>query len=126
MKKSILIIDDDQKFCEEFKEIFEDEGYYVKTVHNGFAGKEILENEIFDILLLDIKIPGLNGFEILEWLKQNNYRIKIMVLTGRPIDRSGYLKNTNNEEDLLSYADKVMNKLSHIETIIAGIQNLIQ
>jgi len=126
MKKSILIIDDDMELCEEFKDIFEAEGYYVKIIHNGLSGKKILKNEKFDILLLDIKIPGLNGFAILKWLRENNYRIKIMVLTGRPLNRIGYINDINyEEEELLEYADEVINKPSKIEIIIKKINSLL-
>ncbi|MBN2531509.1 MAG: response regulator [Spirochaetales bacterium] len=126
MKKRILLLDDDRELCEEFQDILEAEGFYVKIVQNGLSGKSILENELFDILLLDIKIPGLNGFAILKWLKKNKYKIKIMVLTGRPIDRTGQIKDINDEEEeLLNYADEVINKPSTIENIIRKINSLL-
>lgn len=126
MKKSILLLDDDEELCEEFQDILEAEGFSVKIIHNGLSGKKILENEIFDILLLDIKIPGLNGFAILKWLKENNYKIKIMVLTGRPLDRARHIMDINDEEEeLLNYADEVINKPSNIENIIKKINSLL-
>ena len=89
-------------------------------------GKKILENETFKILLLDIKIPGLNGFEILKWLKARKHRIKIMVLTGMPLNRTGHITDVNHEEeDLLNYADEVINKPSKIENMLIKINSLL-
>ncbi|MBN1696434.1 MAG: response regulator [Spirochaetales bacterium] len=124
MKKRILIIDDDIQLCEEFQDILVAEGFCVNIVHNGLSGKKILENEVFDILLLDIKIPGLSGFEILKWLKDNHYQLRIIILTGRPLYRAGYITDKNDvEEILLDYADEVINKPSTIENIINKIKH---
>ena len=125
MKKSILLLDDDKELCEEFRDIFEAMGFYVKIVHNGLSGIKILENEIFDILLLDIRIPGLSGFAILKWLKENDYQIKTIVLTGMPLLRLGQVKDINiEEEELLDYADEVISKPSKIENIMNKVSSL--
>lgn len=124
MKIRILLLDDDKELCEEFQDVFEAEGFYAKIVHNGLSGKKILENEIFDILLLDIRLPGLNGFTILKWLKKEKYQIKIIVLTGRPLMRLGQMNDINDEEELLNYADAVINKPLKMENIINIISSL--
>jgi len=124
MKKKILIIDDDREFCEEYTEIFEAEGYYVKTERNGITGKKILETELFDILLLDLKIPGLTGFEILQWLKVTVNPIKIIVVSGRPL-KNGHSENFNaEEENLLTFASVVITKPSKIRYLIDKVAAL--
>ena len=85
----------------EIAKILKDEGYSVKAVYNGSIGKKQLDNENFDILLLDIKIPGLNGFEILHALKQLGKAIKIIVLTGRPVNETiTQFENRLDEEEI--------------------------
>ena len=125
MKKKILIIDDDEEMCEELMDILKDEGYVVKAVFNGNVGKKQLDEEKFDILLLDIKIPGLNGFEILHELKQQATTITIIVLTGRPVNETiTQFENKLNEEELLQYAHFVINKPFKVEELINKIESL--
>jgi len=123
--RNLLLIDDDRELCAEFKDIFESEGYNVTTTHDGITGKELLEKGSFDILLLDIKLPGMNGFGILRWLKERKSRVHTIVLTGRPLHRAGqFVKGGDEEEELLNYADAVINKPSKIEIIIDKINSL--
>jgi len=125
MKKKILLIDDDRELCEEYTDIFEAEGYYVKTEINGITGKKTLETELFDVLLLDLKIPGLTGFEILQWLKVTANPIKIIVVSGRPLKNAGHSTNFNAEEEsLLTLASAVINKPSKIKYLIDVVATL--
>ncbi|MBN2533422.1 MAG: response regulator [Spirochaetales bacterium] len=126
MKNRILIIEDDVDLCEVLAESFEDEGYSVRCLHNGIAGKEELKGNSYDFLILDIKIPGINGFEILCWLKESGIKIKIIVLTGMPLNEkiSKYLDNDNSREtELLHYADAVMNKPFKTDILIDMLKN---
>lgn len=127
MKKKILIIDDDEEICEELVEILEDEGYAVKAVFNGIAGKKRLESEDYDILLLDIKIPGLSGFDILKGLKQKIKKITTIVLTGRPINEmiTRYGNKPDKEEELLECAKDVINKPFKVEHLLHIINESI-
>jgi DNA-binding response OmpR family regulator len=120
MKKKILIIDDDEEMCEELVDILEDEGFSVKVVFNGIAGKNNLDKEDFDILLLDIKIPGLSGIEILKDLKQKGKKIETIVLTGRPINEviTKYGNKLDKEEELLKYEKAVINKPFKVEYLL--------
>lgn len=115
-----MIIDDDEEMCEELVEILEDEGFYVKAVFNGMTGKKNLEKEDFDILLLDIKIPGLSGFEILKDSKQKGKKIEFIVLTGRPINEviTKYGNKLDKEEELLKFAKVVINKPFKVEYLL--------
>lgn len=113
MKNRILIIEDDVDLCEVLAESFEDEGYNVHYLQNGQSGKDELKRNPYDILILDIKLPGLTGFEILDWLKDSEKKIKTIVLTGMPINEklTKYLNKDNSKEaELLRYADFVINK----------------
>lgn len=125
MKKSILMLDDDRKLCEEFRDIFEAEGHDVRISHDGIDGKNILEKESFDILILDIKIPGRSGFGILAWLKETRHEIRTIVLTGRPDAGAGRLNEIDTEEEeLLGYADAILNKPSGVALMLETINGL--
>ncbi|MBN1696109.1 MAG: response regulator [Spirochaetales bacterium] len=127
MNNRLLIIEDDLDLCEVLAESFEDEGYDVNHKQNGLEGKrELIENH-YDFLILDIKIPGMNGFEILEWLKSSDIRIKIIVLTGMPLNEkiSKYINDeASMKGKLLEYADAVINKPFRTEVLISTLNTL--
>jgi DNA-binding response OmpR family regulator len=125
--KNILMIDDDEEMCLEISEILQDEGFQIHFANDGIKGLQILENDTFDLLLLDLKIPGLTGFEILRKLRIKNNKIKIFVLTGRP-----YIKNLpreltdeeKNEEEILKLADQVIQKPFKITHLLQQIKQI--
>jgi DNA-binding response OmpR family regulator len=125
--KNILIIDDDEEMCLEISEILCDEGFTVHCANDGKKGLEILENNTFDLLLLDLKIPGLTGFQILKKLHAKNKKVNIFVLTGRP-----YIKNLpreltdeeKEEEEILKLADQVIQKPFKITYLIQQIKQI--
>jgi DNA-binding response OmpR family regulator len=126
--KKVLIIDDDEELCEELEEILKDEGLKVFSVYNGVEGKKELLYGHYDLVLLDIKIPGLNGFELLRVLKESNIPLKTIVLTGRPLNEElsrHTLDDLHEEDNLLTYADAVMNKPFSIMKLIKKITLLL-
>ncbi len=131
MKKNILIIDDDEEMCEEISEILTENGYNTEIVHDGLIGlNKITENE-YNLVLLDLKIPSLNGFKVLKKVRENNKKIKIIVLTARPNfkisnDNFPANKNLNEEEKILKKADCIINKPFDILNLINKINELIK
>ena len=83
MKKSILIIEDDINIILGLKDNLEEEGYVVHTSKNGDEGYNKAIAHHFDLILLDVMLPGLNGFEICKRLKEKNPDQAIIMLTAR-------------------------------------------
>ena len=113
MNNRILIIDDDEDLAEELAESFSAHGFSVSRVNNGLDGRKELTANVYNFLILDIKIPGINGFEILEWLIGSGLQIKTIVLTGMPFpDESQENRQPEKSEKrmLLKTAAKVINK----------------
>ena len=79
--KSILLIDDEKEICESIKMILEYENYYVEYTTDSEKGIEKLKYNSYDSLLLDIQMPGKNGFEILDWIRQNEIDIKVIIIS---------------------------------------------
>lgn len=84
-KKKILMIDDDQEFCQEIAEILMDEGFEVHSVHTGQQGLKALALHRHDLVLLDIRLPDLSGFEILKKLSSEDKIPSILVTSGNPL-----------------------------------------
>ena len=83
-KTKIIIVEDDKEILESLKEILRSEGYEVDTAVDGEEGIRKCEAKSFDLVLLDIKLPGIDGTKVLEILhKRFPGMIKIMI-TGYP------------------------------------------
>jgi diguanylate cyclase (GGDEF)-like protein len=78
----ILVVDDDQFYQEFCSEILGDEGHVIKSTYTGEEALEILKREKFDIMLLDLIMPGADGLEILEQSKHINPQVDVIIMTG--------------------------------------------
>lgn len=107
--KKILLIEDDKRLCEELSEILTDEGYSVDCKHEGLDGRKTLYDKKYDVLILDIKIPVLDGESILKEVREENLCSKVIVITGKPLSKIGE-KLDNNLPYPLNQADLVINK----------------
>ncbi|MHC5124297.1 MAG: response regulator transcription factor, partial [Planctomycetota bacterium] len=81
--ESILIIEDDPSILEIVKDNFEYEGYTVKTASDGEKGLEYALNDRPALILLDIMLPGLNGYEICRRIRENELHMPIIMLTAK-------------------------------------------
>jgi YesN/AraC family two-component response regulator len=79
---SILIVDDELPITQSFKEFFEDYDYIVETAQNGKEGLEKLRNGRFDVAIVDIKMPEMDGIEMIRQANQGKIPPKWIMLTG--------------------------------------------
>ncbi|MFB5679235.1 response regulator [Paenibacillus terreus] len=80
-KKKVLIVDDQNGIRILLMEVFSSEGYETFQAANGKIALEIVERETPDLVLLDMKIPGMDGLEILKHIKTRNSEIKVIMMT---------------------------------------------
>jgi len=80
---NILIIEDELKIAQSLQQVLEGEGYAVRTALTGEEGFFLVNTEIFDVLILDIMLPGRNGLEILEALRHRDNQTLVLILTAR-------------------------------------------
>lgn len=129
MKKDILIIDDDEELCEEMSGILKDEGYKVAVIYDGLKAGRLIEKNKYDLLLLDMKIPGLSGLEILKRIREKKIGVKVVILTGGFITHNlpKSPMHTVKEEDelILTFADEIITKPFDIKIVLAKIKELI-
>ncbi|MFO7448031.1 MAG: response regulator [Ignavibacteriaceae bacterium] len=79
--ETILIVDDDINLCLSLKEDLTEVGYNAEFVTNGDLALEYLASNNADLLLLDLKMPGKDGFDVLKELHEKKTKIKVIVLT---------------------------------------------
>ncbi|MGA1865151.1 MAG: sigma-54-dependent transcriptional regulator, partial [bacterium] len=81
MSYRILIVDDDRLICKSICRYLESEGLYCHAVFSGEDALQILKDEEFDLLLLDLSLPGIDGFQTLKIVKADYPNIQVIMLT---------------------------------------------
>lgn len=85
MKRSVLIIEDDQSIANLQKDYLEINYFNVTVEQNGIAGRDLALNEDFDLIILDIMLPGLDGFEICKAIRKLK-KIPIIMISAKKED----------------------------------------
>lgn len=139
--KSVFIIDDEREICESLKMILEYEDYEVDYSVHSKEAIETLKDKHSDVLLLDIQMPEMNGFEILNWLKENRIDIKTIMISAhsslenavkatklgafdfieKPIDREKLLISVRNASD----QNRLMIENKKLKTVISADETII-
>jgi len=81
LAEKILIVDDQYGIRILLTEVLQKEGYTTFQAANGFQAIDITKEQAPDLVLLDMKIPGMDGIEILKRLKQHDETIKVIIMT---------------------------------------------
>ncbi len=81
MSKRILVIDDDAAIRKSFALALEDADCQVDTAESGEAGVDKASNTEYDLIFLDLKMPGINGVETLIRLRDNGHRMPVYIIT---------------------------------------------
>jgi CheY-like chemotaxis protein len=92
MAKKILVVDDEELIVRSLRKLLEKSGFTVFVAKNGRDAREMVEEESFDLIVADIRMPGINGVEtvrsIYEYLKKENQdKIPALFITGYADDR---------------------------------------
>jgi two-component system, OmpR family, response regulator len=83
MKKAkILLVDDEVAFTKYLSIFLANRGHEVTAVYDGASAIEIIEGQEFDVAVLDLRMPGINGIETLKVLKKRKPLLEIIILTG--------------------------------------------
>jgi len=77
----ILIIDDEKHMCWALERAMKQEGYQVITANNGLDGLELLKQEMPSLVTLDLKMPGMDGMEVLKCIKEIHPKLPVIILT---------------------------------------------
>ena len=80
--KNILLIDDDEMVYQFVQLALKDDHYILTYAGNAEEGIRLMQEEKFDLVLLDVEMKGKNGFDVLKWIRDNEIRIKVIILTG--------------------------------------------
>ncbi len=120
-KQRVLLIDDDWELCDLLREYLSAEGSDVEAVHDGTTGAQRAVEGSYDLVVLDVMLPGLNGFEVLRKVRATSV-VPILMLTarGEEIDRilglemgaDDYLPKPFNHRELLARLRAIQRRLT--------------
>ena len=118
-KHSILLVEDEEHLHEALKLNLEMEGYEVDSAFDGGDALKKIESAHYDLLILDIMLPSLDGFSITERMRLNNNQTPILILSA---------KNTsaNRVQGLKLGADDYLTKPFNLEELLLRVAKLIQ
>ncbi len=119
MKSSILVIDDDEKITSMLRRGLAFEGYGVRTARNGAEGLESIRQQEPDLLVLDVMMPGIDGWEVCRRVREAGLRMPILMLTAK--DDVG-----DRVRGLDAGADDYLIKPFALEELLARIRALIR
>jgi two-component system alkaline phosphatase synthesis response regulator PhoP len=118
-KHSILLVEDEEHLHEALKLNLEMEGYEVDSAYDGGEALKKIQSAHYDLLILDIMLPSLDGFSITEHMRLNNNQTPILILSA---------KNTsaNRVQGLKLGADDYLTKPFNLEELLLRVSKLIQ
>lgn len=87
MSAHVLVIDDDRDHAESITDILSMRGHAVETAFSGEEGLEIFRNRDFDIVFMDVKLPGMNGVETFFEFKKIRPDARVMMMTGYSLEK---------------------------------------
>ena len=137
----ILIIDDDTDLCDLLRDYLTPEGFAVEAVHNGTEGAERALSGPYSLIVLDVMLPGINGFEVLRRIRAVS-RVPVLMLTarGEDVDRivgleigaDDYLPKPFNPRELVARIRAILRRAeagAHSQTdpakLVAGDVELV-
>jgi two-component system, OmpR family, alkaline phosphatase synthesis response regulator PhoP len=118
-KISILLVEDEENLHEALKLNLELEGYEISSAFDGEQALKIIQQEYFDLIILDVMLPGIDGINITETIRVQNNDVPVLILSA---------KNTSADRvlGLKKGADDYLTKPFNLEELLLRIQKLIE
>ncbi|WP_213610488.1 response regulator transcription factor [Pseudoalteromonas sp.] len=122
----LLMIDDDTGLCELLSEYLSAQGFSIQTAHDGQQGLELALQNDYALILLDVMLPSIDGFEVLKQLRQSKLTPVIMLTAkGEDFDRifglelgaDDYIAKPFNHRELLARVKAITRRIEHINSV---------
>jgi DNA-binding NtrC family response regulator len=117
-KNRILVVDDEDALRTVLSSELEGEGYHVRSAADGQEAINILGDQEFDLILLDIKMPNVDGFEVLKFVKERQPKTKVVMLTGFADLKNAIESKKLGAEDFVSKPYDLVDLLTTVERVL--------
>ena len=115
----LLVVEDDQRMADLLRKGLQEEGYAVATAADGATAVEMAQSSQFELILLDIMLPGMDGFQVAQRLRREGNRVPILMLTARDA-------TPDIVQGLDLGADDYLTKPFSFEVLLARIRALLR
>ena len=115
----ILVVEDDRVIAEQIQQQLRKAGYAVDREHDGIAGEQMGSEGIYDLIVLDLGLPGRSGLEVLHHWRVNGNKVPVLILTARDAWHE-------RVDGLKAGADDYLGKPFHMEELQARIDALVR
>ena len=119
MRAKILLVDDNEDFLDSTKDVLETEGYQVVTADNGEDAVILAGSQYFNVVLMDIKMPGINGVESFLKMKAQNPDVQVILVTAYSLDE---LISRAQAEGVLAILPKPLDISKLLKTIAVVLE----
>jgi len=119
-KARILVVDDNEEFCQNMKDIVELKGYEVLTAYDGFRALELVRQDGLDLVLLDVRMPVMDGIATFREIKQIAPQLPVVMVTAYAVEECvrealregafGFLKKPLDFEQLFGVIESAVSK----------------
>jgi len=120
-KARVLIVEDDSSLLFGLKKNLQFEGYEVLTASDGEAGLGLAVDERPDIIILDVMLPRMNGFEVCEVLRSNKVETPVIFLTAKALESDKVTGLTLGGDDYMTKPFSVAELLARIQTVLRRV-----
>ena len=117
--KKILVVEDEAHLAKGLQFNLEREGYKVSLVDNGEAAIDLLGAQVFDLMILDIMLPKLNGLEVARRVRKTDLRFPILMLSAKSSDE-------DRELGLAAGADDYLTKPFHLPELLLRVKGILR
>jgi len=118
-KPSILLVEDEENLHETLKMNLELEGYDVTSAFDGAAAMKAVENEYFDLIIMDVMLPEIDGVTVTQNIRLTNTEVPILILSAKN-------SSTDKVLGLKKGADDYLTKPFNLEELLLRVQKLIR
>ncbi|MEX1139599.1 MAG: response regulator [Bacteroidota bacterium] len=118
VKNKILVVDDEEALRTVLSAELEGEGYQVSTAGDGDEAIKIIGTQQFHLILLDIKMPNVDGFEVLKFVKLHQPATKVIMLTGFADLKNAIESKKLGAEDFVSKPYDLVDLLTTVERVL--------
>ncbi|MBS1934331.1 MAG: response regulator transcription factor, partial [Bacteroidetes bacterium] len=80
-ERKILIIEDERKIADTLQVGLTEHGYFAEVAYDGSIGQKLFDANTYDLIILDINLPGMNGYELCKYMRVKNNNLPVIILT---------------------------------------------
>ena len=119
MAKTILVVEDEKPLANALREILTEAGYQVETSFDGIFALDILKRKKFNLVLLDLLMPGLGGYDVLDILQNEHKGCKVVIISN--LSREEEIKKAKAK----GAADYIVKSDVSLSDIVARVKNIL-